>query len=113
VLLAAGSEEESMRRFLALLTAVPLAAVLTVACGDDDTVSPPEGVDGGGDATADVTPTLDAGKDADAGPVDTEFTTFVKNLITNETRDTNLPTETENKTFTDKEDPAAFPPSFF
>ena len=103
-----------MRRLLALLTAAPLAAMLVIACGDDDTVGPPDGADGG-DAAADVTPQIDGGggKDADAGPVDTEFTTFVKNLITNETRDTNLPTETENKTFTDKEDPAAFPPSFF
>ncbi len=102
-----------MRRLLWLMTALPLAAMLVVACGDDDTVGPPDGVDAGGDATADVTPQIDAGKDADAGPVDTEFTTFVKNLITNETKDNNLPTDTENKTFTDKQDPAAFPPAFF
>lgn len=105
-----------MRRLLWLMTAVPLAAMLSIGCGDDDTVSPPVVGADGGDASADVfvPPTTDGGDAGpDGGPTDTEFTTFVKNLITNETRDNNLPTETENKTFTDKEDPNAFPASFF
>lgn len=54
----------------------------------------------------------DGGTDAgvDAG---NEFTDFVKLLINTQTTASALPTTTEDKTFTDAQDPNAFPASFF
>lgn len=52
----------------------------------------------------------DGGTPTDGG---TELTTFVRELIQNETSDTALPTTTEDKTFVDTEPADAFPPAFF
>lgn len=41
------------------------------------------------------------------------FTTFVRQLIENETADNNFPTLIDDKTFVDDEDPADFLPEFF
>jgi len=56
--------------------------------------------DGGGDSG-----------NPDGGPQ--EFTTFVKQLIENDTHENNRPTAIAAKQFVDSADPNAFPASFF
>ena len=99
-----------MRRGFLLLGAGLIAVALPMAACSGDNGSTPPPVGDGGLSDGFVPPVEDGGSD---GGQDTEFTTFVKGLIVNETRDDNQPTPTENRTFTDKEDPNAFPPSFF
>jgi hypothetical protein len=53
----------------------------------------------------------DAGDAQNGGAL--ELTTFVRQLIENETADNNFPTTIDDKSFVDSEDANAFPPSFF
>lgn len=55
-------------------------------------------------------PRPDGGTATDGG---TELTTFVRELIQNQTTDTAQPTTTEDKTFVDTAPADAFPPAFF
>jgi hypothetical protein len=55
-------------------------------------------------------PRPDGGTPSDGG---TELTTFVRELIQNQTNDTAQPTPTEDQTFVDAEPADAFPPAFF
>lgn len=70
------------------------------------------GTDAGTDAGTGGT---DAGTDAgtDGGTGGAEFTTFVRELIVNQTTATGTPVEVENQTFVDSEPTGAFPETFF
>lgn len=88
---------------------------ITVGCGGDDDLGNPK-ADGGGDVVTvgDGGPPGDGSTtDANDGGGPQEFTDFVKGLIVTQTSNTTLPTKTEDKTFVDSHNPAAFPPSFF
>lgn len=105
-----------MTRLRLGLCALMVGALLAQACSDDDNEQPPPiphpRPDGGTQPPTDGggTPT-DGG--TDGGTTGTEFTTFTRDLILNQTADNNLPTTTEDKTFVDTEPAGAFPASFF
>jgi len=84
------------------LLAASLAIALISGCSSDGTTTPPPPSNGGGD-----------NHQGNDGSNSIEFATFARNLVESETKNENLPTPTENRTFTDKEDPSAFPPAFF
>jgi len=88
-----------MKLRLALMAGCLLATcALSIGCGGDDSSATP----------TDAGPNPDGGDGGSA-----EFTAFVKTLIETETKENNRPTTTEDKSFVDSMDPAAFPPSFF
>jgi hypothetical protein len=94
-----------MSQLRALLCGLVLGLALVYSgCDDDDDdddipVVPVTRPDGGIGET-----------DGDGG---TEFTTFVRTLIVDDTDETGQPTTTEDKTFVDTEPADAFPPAFF
>lgn len=103
-------------RAMACILALGSALAYT-GCSDDLDDKPGFGPfpipDAGSDAGTD--PGTDAGTDAgtDGGTGGTQFTTFVKDLIENQTTATGTPVEVENQTFVDSEPTDAFPAAFF
>lgn len=100
-----------MRSLRAMACLLTLGATLAyTGCSDDDDPKPDGGTppDSG---TPDAGPP-DAGT-PDAGPTAIEFTTFVRELILNQTNETGSPVTLDDKTFVDTEPADAFPPSFF
>jgi hypothetical protein len=98
-------------RLMACILAV--AGVLAYSgCSDDLDDKPGTGpfpVDSGTpDSGTPDSGTPDGGSDAG-----TEFTSFVGDLILNQTNETGTPTTTEDKNFVDNEPANAFPASFF
>jgi hypothetical protein len=87
-------------RVLACLLVVGAALAYTGCSGDDE--DPPFRPDAG------PSPRPDAGTDAG-----TEFTTFVRDLIQNQTTESAAPVETEARDFVDSEPAGAFPETFF
>ncbi len=108
-----------MTRLRIGLCALVVGALLAQACSDDTNDQPPPIAhprpDGGTQPQPDGgTQQPDGGtQQPDGGTQGTEFTTFTRELILNQTADNNLPTTTEDKTFVDTAPSDAFPPAFF
>ena len=100
------------------LLVASLTVALATSCGMNEEPSSET-------AAVRTTPTADGAADAATGGNDAgstggdgrtgsqKFTAFVTELIVNQTGPSTLPTTTEDKTFSDAEDPAAFAPTFF
>lgn len=100
-----------MTRLRLGLCALVVGALLAQACSDDDTEQPPpipHPIPDGG-----TQPPTDGGTQTDGGTTGTEFTTFTRELILNQTADNTLPTTTEDKNLVDTAPADAFPPAFF
>ncbi|MEO6419966.1 MAG: hypothetical protein ABIP39_11190 [Polyangiaceae bacterium] len=105
-----------MRRIITLVAWSALGALATgMGCSnstDEQGISAQatdDTSDGGGADCAEAS----ANDDAGGGGGAIEFTTFVRQLIENETADNNFATTIDDKTFVDSENPSAFPPAFF
>ncbi len=96
----------TLKKLLSVGAVCLLGAVSLSGCEDDKTGAPDLTLigDAGGDA---------AGSDMSGDGGNTlEFEAFVLGLIQNDTNETALPTQTEDKTFTDSMDPTKFAPLF-
>ncbi len=113
----------SLRSLLSTyIVSLSLAAsgALVAACSDDDPITPAPMSDAGTDATS---PHDDAGPQGDGSVNHPEtgtdggaqdFSVFVKDLIQNHTNGTESPAALPaDNLFTDKQDPNAYPASFF
>ena len=94
----------------ALIALAAVCSVTALACGDDDVDLEPgsssgTNTDGGGSSSG------ASGTPGDAGS--NEFVEFVKNQITNETKNDTAPATLNDKTFVESERGDLFDPAFF
>ena len=96
----------------ALIALAAVCSITAIACGDDDVDLEPGSSSGTNtDAGASSSSSGASGSSGDAGS--NEFVEFVKNQITNETKNDTAPATLNDKTFVESERGDLFDPAFF